>query len=199
MATPAAASRQAGSVPGLGAMPPKGTHDDLDAPLGPGSVDSELTESPVVLPGDPGCGEGVEPPVVLGRHQVQCAAVQPGHHERSPLAERGVDIGGHQAVGSAADGQPEPPFVLGLHGQHLADYLLGAGGPGPGQALGDEPPREDVRSPTTGHDGHRRIRVVGVPLGHRDDPVGGGARIARMVGHGPASKRSTLDPGKGDP
>ena len=82
-------------------------------------VDLELTESPFHARQHPVSGQSVEEPVVIRTHQVQRAPVEGGHHETS-VVERGIDISGHQPTCPAANGQPEPPRILGLHGQQVA-------------------------------------------------------------------------------
>jgi hypothetical protein len=73
----------------------------------------------------------MQPGVVLAADEMQGAAVEPGDQQRALLAEGAVDVGGREALGAGADGEPGAAGVLPLDGK---EALGDSGGIGQGRA-----------------------------------------------------------------
>ncbi len=107
-----------------------------DAALREHGVDPLLLQAPRRLGRELRGREVVQPPEVLGGHEVQGSAVQPRDDEAAPLGERRVDVRGDDAPGPRAHGEPEAPRVLPLHREHAAHRVLRARRGLPAQQLG---------------------------------------------------------------
>lgn len=70
----------------------------------------------------PGCGDRMEPRVVLAPDQVKGAAVEPGDDHRA-FIESGVDVGGAQSLRAGPDRQ-FAPRILRLNGEQATDHLI---------------------------------------------------------------------------
>ena len=86
----------------------------LDAAIGLRLVHAFLPEPGAVAGRQLRRREGVQPPEVLGAHQVQRAAVEPAHHQLA-LVQRQVDVRRSQPCGARPDPKPGSDQVLPLH------------------------------------------------------------------------------------
>jgi hypothetical protein len=59
----------------------------------------------------------VQPRIILTSHEVQRAAVQPGDHEHTLLAQGTLDIGDRQTRGARANRETHTTWILPLHRQ----------------------------------------------------------------------------------
>ena len=130
---------EGGAQLGAGARPlGHGCGDDLRAALGLRGTDTFLLQASQVAGPQLGRGQRVQPPVVLGRHQVQRAAVEPADEE-GPVGQCRVHVGCGQAGRAAADGEARTPGVLALHGKQTSYDVLGRPGRRPAEELGGQP------------------------------------------------------------
>ncbi len=67
----------------------------------------------------------MDPPVVLGPHEVERSAIEPVHHQGPVFGERTVHVGGSDGCGTGSDRQSEAARVLRLHGQEPLGYCHG--------------------------------------------------------------------------
>ena len=129
--------------------------------------------------------ERVEPPVVVGAHEVQRAAVQPGDDEGT-VSQRVVDVSCGEARGSGAHAESEPPRVLRLDRKETVHHVSTscAGGPasncdvsrGRDQVVSDRdcrPLRRIVapvraRARTSCRRATARTRPWSIPFGHQE-------------------------------
>ncbi len=105
-----------------------------------------------------GVAERVQPPVVVGAHEVQGASLQPAHDERAAVGEGGVDVRGGEPGAAAAHREPEAARVLALDGEQPGDDVFGGRGRGPGQPL-----RREAGSGGTGPHAARAARQRRLP------------------------------------
>jgi len=96
-----------------------------------------LLQAPQVEVDLPGCGDLMEPRVVLASDQVKGAAVEPGDDHRA-IIEGGVDVGGAQSLGAGPDRQPRAPRILCLDGKQATDHVIRTSEWASAQPLGGE-------------------------------------------------------------
>jgi hypothetical protein len=131
--------------------------DDGDPVLRVGRRDAFLGEPPCVAREQLRRGERVQPPVVLGPHQVQRAAVQPGHHHGTVPGQGVVHVRGRPGAAAGTHRQPGPALVLRLHGEQMPRDLHGALGRRAGQQLRRQP----LRQPSGGRCRYGGLRRAG--------------------------------------
>ncbi len=102
----------------------EGVDDDLHAACGSSRAHAFLAE-PTAVPGrELWGGEGMEPPVVLGTHQVEGAPQGP-RHDQLPVVERGVDVARTRRGAARPQREPEAAVVLGLDREEMSHRVDG--------------------------------------------------------------------------
>lgn len=121
------------------ALPPEGSDDGTDRALGELGRDPLLGEPAHRRCRRPPCGEGVQPPVVLRRHEVQRPPVQPADREGAVLRKTPVNVCFRDAGGAGAYREAARPQVLSLDGEQVRDDVRRLPRLPSGEELGVEP------------------------------------------------------------
>ena len=153
--------------------------DGTDRPLGLARGHAELGQPPHRGPEVRRRRKRVEPRVVLASHEMQRAAVQPGHDQRALGGQRPVDVGGGEAARAGPDREAKAAWVLALDRQQALRDRARVGGRRARQPLRGEALADQGTSFS--------IRYLRVPCGASTSTTSPGERPSSAVATGDSS------------